>query len=296
MTAAVLAGEWPREVLSISGPDAPDYLQGQLSADVAALATGDSTLALLLEPTGKLGVVLRLWRTGEWDFVLDADAGAGVDVEARLGRFLLRTDVTIESLDLECTAVREIDGGPGAAPPSPGDPPSAELVARCPWPGVEGVDLIGARARLPEGVLQASPAQLEAVRIRSGWPAHGAEVAGPHCGEVTPAEIGPWLIDASVSFTKGCFVGQELTARIDSRGGNVPRRLRSFELPPGATTVPGDPIFVRGDEEPAPRGTVTSTALDPATGTTVVLGYVHRSAGEDAVLTAGTAGPGGGRS
>jgi folate-binding Fe-S cluster repair protein YgfZ len=80
-------------------------------------------------------------------------------------------------------------------------------------------------------------------------------------------------------------VGQELTARINARGGNVPRRLRSFELPAGATASPGDRIVVVGGEEAAAKGTVTSTAVDPSTSATVAMGYVQRSVPEDARLT-----------
>ena len=105
-----VAGPWPRDVLVVRGPDAVGFLQGQLSADVVTLEPGQSTLALLLEPTGKLEAVVRLWRTDEHVVVLDTDAGAGPAVEARLRRFLLRTDATIEALDWKCVAVR----GPGA--------------------------------------------------------------------------------------------------------------------------------------------------------------------------------------
>ena len=55
--------------------------------------------------------------------------------------------------------------------------------------------------------------------------------------ETIPATVGQWAIDASVSFTKGCYTGQELVARIDSRGGNVPRRLRGLVLEAGPDAI-----------------------------------------------------------
>jgi folate-binding protein YgfZ len=82
--------------------------------------------------------------------------------------------------------------------------------------------------------------------------------------DTIPAELGQWVIDASVSFTKGCYTGQELVARIDSRGGNVPRHLRGLV---GDGLAVGAPVLV-GDKE---VGTITSAAGD------VALALLHRS-------------------
>ena len=76
-----------------------------------------------------------------------------------------------------------------------------------------------------------------------------------------------------MSFTKGCFVGQELVARIDSRGGNVPRRLRGLvfagaELPPAGATITG-----AGGSS---IGRITSSAFSPTFEAAVALAYVHR--------------------
>ena len=93
-------------------------------------------------------------------------------------------------------------------------------------PGVEGYDLLGPGAEVPDGVASMTPDELRAHDVVHGVPAMGRELTD---GTI-PAEVGDWIIAESVSFTKGCFVGQELTARIDSRGGNVPRRLRALVL------------------------------------------------------------------
>jgi len=80
------------------------------------------------------------------------------------------------------------------------------------------------------------------------------------------------VIDASVSFTKGCYTGQELVARIDSRGGNVPRHLMGVVVdgpPPAAGTV----VTVGGES----AGAVTSSALDHGQGASVALAFVPRS-------------------
>jgi len=275
LTAPVV-GPWPRDVLVMSGPDAVKYLQGQLSADVVTLDPGQSTLALLLQPTGKVDTFIRIWRTGETEVLIDTDAGAGDAVEARLRKFMLRTEATIERRNWDCIAVR----GPGSTEVDV-SATGAELVGLGMWPGVEGMDLLGPSLTAPEGIEHVERDGIEAMRIRAGWPVHDAEIDR----DVIPAEIGPWLITGAVSFTKGCFVGQELTARIDSRGGNVPRHLRSFEVPAGTVVNIGSPIVVVGSESDGAQGKVTSAAGDPRTGTTVAMGFVHRKVADDAALT-----------
>ncbi len=285
--AEVVVGRWRRDVLVVRGPDAITYLQGQVSADVITLEPGQSTLALLLEPNGKVQLLARVWRTGEHVIVIDTDAGAGDALDARLRRFLLRTDVTIDRLDWDCVVLR----GPGATElVGELDVAGAELVGLGMWPGVDGVDLLGPDVSVStfsarDDVRQAQPGEIEALRIGSGWPAHGAEIVPG----VIPAEIGPWLITAAVSFTKGCYVGQELTTRINSRGGNVPRNLRSFGLPEGVGADPGSEIVVVGGDG-SPVGVVTSAILDPRTNASVVLGFVKRSVDEGAELTVAPSG------
>ena len=90
------------------------------------------------------------------------------------------------------------------------------------------------------------------------------------------------MVDASVSFTKGCFTGQELVARIDSRGGNVPRHLRILDVD-GAAPAPGTELELDG----AVVGRVTSSAGS------VALAYVKRSVTPPAAVTAAGGGPAG---
>src|SRR5690606_12000516 len=127
----------------------------------------------------------------------------------------------------------------------------AELVVPA-WPGVEGVDALGEDVALPDGVERATAADLASLRVRAGIPAMGAELAA----STIPAETGRHVLDASVSFTKGCYTGQELVARIDSRGGNVPRQVRGLVVRDDAGVAPGAAVVVGGDEV----GAVTSAA------------------------------------
>jgi folate-binding protein YgfZ len=130
------------------------------------------------------------------------------------------------------------------------------------WPGLPGVDLLGPDPAPPEGVPIVSFEAYEAVRIEAGVPVMGAELTD----RTIPAETG--IIDRTVSFTKGCYTGQELVARIDSRGGHVPRHLRGVVLPEAAP--PGAAVEVEGKTV----GSLSSVGLRP--GGAVGLAYVGR--------------------
>lgn len=265
------AVEVARDVVRVAGPDAVTYLQGQLSQDVGALAEGSSAWSFVLQPTGKVDAWLRVTRTGDDEFVLDVEGGHGPPVLARLRRFLLRTKAGIDPLDLRCVALR----GPGAE--AAASRTEAELRLPAGWPGVEGVDLFAghtdasrgaAAGPVPAGVASASVAAYESLRIRAGVPAMGAELT-----EATiPAEAGRHVVDASVSFTKGCFTGQELVARIDSRGGNVPRQVRGVDVPAGELPPAGAAVLVGGAE----AGHLTSVAPRPGGGSVALAVLARR--------------------
>ena len=232
-----------RDVVRVEGPDAGAYLQGQISQDVDALAVGTSTWTFVLKPEGKVDGWARITKTAADAFLLDTDAGAGVALEARLRRFLLRTKAEVELRTERCVAVR------GSSVPR-SEVPSDVLRLPVVGPGVEGYDLIGVDPVAPPDIAEHTEDVYEAYRVRHGVPVVGRELDD----DTIPAEIGQWIIDESVSFTKGCFVGQELVARIDSRGGNVPRRLRAIVLD-GPVAV-GAPVEADG-----PAGSITSVAV-----------------------------------
>jgi folate-binding protein YgfZ len=203
-----------RDVVRAHGPDTTTFLQGQLSQDIESMASGDSRWSLLLAPTGKVDAWLRVTKVGDDDdFFLDTDGGWGDAIVTRLERFKLRTKCELEPVSgWQCLAVRgtTLD-----------DPTARQIV----WPGVEGVDLLGQAVTSPAH-LGLDQGAYERLRIESGVPAMGRELTDA----TIPVEAGQWLIDASVSFTKGCYTGQELVARIDSRGGNAPRPVRGLRL------------------------------------------------------------------
>jgi folate-binding protein YgfZ len=254
-----------RDVLRVAGPDAIAYLQGQLSQDIDTLAVGSSARSFVLQPTGKVDAWARVTRTAADEVVLDVDGGHGAALAARLRRFLLRTKADVDALDWRAVAIR----GPRAAEAVPAGAGDDALVTPAGWPGVDGIDLLGRAVEPPPGVPEVDASAYESLRIRSGVPHMGAELTGA----TIPAEAGRWVVDASVSFTKGCFTGQELVARINSRGGHVPRHLRGLVADAGELPPVGAPVVVDGAEV----GRVTSAAPAPGTGGALALAYVGRA-------------------
>jgi len=265
----VAAVRLPRQVIRAFGKDAISFLQGQISQDIATLEPGSSTWALILEPQGKVDAWVRVWgRRGGDEVLLDVDGGAGQAVLDRLNRFRMRVKVELELLDWQCVALR------GPECPAPDSPElRAELRGTVDRAGLRGVDLLGPEVRIPDGIPEAGLLAYESVRIESGWPAMGAELGPDLDPKVIPAEAGQWLIDASVSFTKGCFTGQELVARVDSRGNNTPRRLRGVVIGTNVLPPVGAQVVVDGEV----RGTLTSVGESLDLRAPIALAYMHRS-------------------
>ena len=264
MTAASLL---PRDAVRVGGAAAANFLQGQISQDVETVAPGESAWSLVLAPQGKVVAWIRLTRLHDGGFLLDLDAGFAPALVARLERFRLRVDATFETL--HGWRMLSVRGAPQTEDLDPMnlDSVPAEMRARVAWPGFDGIDLLGPEVAPPSGLGLAGDAEWEAARIRAGWPAMGRELTE----RTIPAEVGG-LVEASVSFTKGCYTGQELVARIDSRGGNVPRPLRLLEIGTDAGVAPGAGIVVDGKAV----GEITSAAVDESAALTVALGTVHR--------------------
>jgi tRNA-modifying protein YgfZ len=249
MTAATSAPFWvetPRDAVRVSGPDALAYLQGQVSQELRSITVGASRWTLLLQPNGRVDVLARVWRTDDETYVLDTDAGFGDELLARINRFKIRVKVEVAPLTWRCIAVRSGDGG---------SPPAGAVVG---WWDRDH-DLLGPDPQPPEGVAAGAADALERARIDAGWPAMGAEIVP---GEQIPTETG--VVPVSVDFKKGCYPGQELVERMDSRGADAPRRLRILTVDEGAK--PGDAVL-DGDRE---VGMLTSVRGTRA------LGYIKR--------------------
>ncbi len=237
----------PRDFVKVEGPDAESYLQGQLSQDVAALAEGASAWSFILQPQGKVSAWFRITRAGPEAFILDLDSGWADKLIERLNRFKLRVDAGVEMLEWEMLALRFVDE----------QPEMSGLVVT-----VEGgVDVLGERSRVPDGFTELSLNAFELRRIELGIPKMGAELDD----DTIPNATG--VVERSASFSKGCYTGQELVARVNSRGNNTPTNLRLVRSP--SLVSVGDVI---GDDQ----GLITSATGHPDGGY-VALGYVKRS-------------------
>jgi folate-binding protein YgfZ len=256
----------PRDFVRLEGPEAASYLQGQCSQDLSDLQVGSSADTLVLAPDGKVDALARVLRFADAVFHLDVDAGHGDALAARLARFKLRSRFDLSPLEWRCVALR------GPALPAPAEL-RAEAVAPFDWNGWRGVDLLGPAdsIEVPASVHWCSAPAWEAARIESGIPVMGREITDG----VIPAETG--TVERTVSFTKGCFTGQELVARIDSRGASVPHHLEGLVLAddPDPDGLVGAGLVVEGKERTV--GRVTSAAWCPGVGSVCALAYVHRS-------------------
>ena len=199
-TSVVRAVSRPRSYVRVSGPDAEDYLQRMLSNHVTA---GELVPALLLTPKSRLIAPLRVWRRGPEDFLLLTEPGLGEGVRSTLvrSRFAAQCEIELEE-HTSAVVFGDAEGLPGEIPGT-----------------VEVLD-----AQIEAG------GDLERARIEAGVPVWGKELDD----SILPAEAG--LDETHVSFTKGCYPGQEPVARLRHRG-KVNRRLRVLE--------------VEGDELPA---------------------------------------------
>jgi folate-binding protein YgfZ len=216
-----------------------------VSNDVESLAAGEACPALLLTPKARVIAPLVVWRRGEEDFLLLTEPELGEAVLVLLRRMRLRARCEIEP---EQHASVLVFGGDGIQTDFPG--------------AVEALDsglepTLGAEA-------------LELRRIEAGAPRWGREIDE----RILPAEAG---LDAThVSFTKGCYPGQEPVARLHYRG-HPNRGLRMLELD---DVPPYDTELVHDGK---PVGRVTSAARRPD-GSVVALGYVRAEVPEDARL------------
>lgn len=215
-----------RESTAVTGPDAESFLQGILTQDVSGTQVRRSAL---LNPKGRVEALL--WVAPRDDgYELISDAGFGSVVARSLARFRIRVDVEIA----EPVDVLDVWGPEaGAVVDALADRRSAAIpLRRLPRFVVFGStpDELEAAGARPVGTLA-----LDAVRIEGGEPILGRDV-DPGC---LLHDTG--LVSESVSFTKGCYLGQEIVARIEHRGRAVRtlRGLRMVEnvLPPAGATV-----------------------------------------------------------
>lgn len=245
------------EVLEVSGEQAVKFLDGQLSQDVAGISPGQSAWSFVLQPQGKVVALVRVTVVSPDQVLLDTEAGFGEVLVERLNRFRLRVKAELSVREVDAVSVR----GPGALGVARSE--GRELDALWPaWPGWDRLD----STDVPAGVMVCSEEAWELARIRSGLPRNGVDLDD----KTIPAESG--LVPVAASMTKGCYVGQELVARIDSRG-HVNRHLRTLDVD---GTQPPRHAELLGPDETKVVGSITSSAFSHVAGHPVALAYVRR--------------------
>jgi folate-binding protein YgfZ len=277
-----------RGKLALTGPEAKAFLQGQVTNDVESLEAGTGAYAAFLSHKGKMQGDLRILDTGD-ELLLDTERPALQGLFNMIRRYKLGMDVELHKRTLETGLLsligpdaRRIAGAEGL-PDSEHANAHAELAGRGVLLAITdaGVDVFAAAddldavraALVAAGAVQVGEDAAEVVRVERGRPRWGHELDDT----VIPQEAG--LNERAVSFTKGCYVGQETVARLHYRG-KPNRHLRGLRL--AEPVAPGTPLML-GERK---VGIVGSAVVSPAHGP-IALAIVRREAEPGAALDAG---------
>jgi folate-binding protein YgfZ len=267
-----------RALFAVSGGEAADFLQGQVSNDVEALDSGQGCYATLLNHKGKIRTDLRVLRAGD-GFLLDTEPVAHRVLEHMLETYSLGRDVRFRDLSRERTLLSLI--GPQARARLDVAPPEQEHANVEGKHGLYvatdlGVDVVCSdpdELRSALGVEPVSADAAECLRVESGRPRLGFDMDD---GTI-PEEAG--LNERAIDFEKGCYVGQETVARLHYKG-KPNRHLRGLRL--SVPAEPGEPLRL-GERE---VGRLGSTCVSPTLGP-IALALVRREASPGDVVAVG---------
>lgn len=274
--------------LLVTGSEAAEYLQGQLTNDVEALEPGDGLYAALLDRKGHMQADMRVLRPGGGaDLWLDLEPEGLEAARRHLGMYKIGREVEVADVSEERGLIsligpRAVEIAGAAALPENACEEVTIGGAECIAVGAAlGIDVFAPAderdrvwaALLAAGAVEVSPEAAEIVRIEAGRPRFGAEM-GP---ETMPAEAG--IVEQAVSFTKGCYIGQETVARLHYKG-RPNRHLRGLKLSAPARAGAGLRL---GEKE---VGRLGSAAVSPALGP-VGLAILRREAEPGVTLAVG---------
>jgi folate-binding protein YgfZ len=268
----ILAGESftavlsPRALWRLTGPDAARYLNGQVTNDVTKLADGCACYAAVCTAKGRMEGEVSIALHGT-EFFLDAEPVLRESLGARLEKYLIADDAAFEDIS-ESWSLSHVFGA--ASPPAP---KNGFVVAYNRF-GLPGHDVLAANS-VPVVIGETVDADIvETLRLENGIPLWGAELTT----NTLPPEAGPHMLSA-ISYTKGCYVGQETIARLKSVG-HVNRSLVVLRSDSAAFPAVGAKLK-QADRE---VGVVTSSGYSPRLKRGIALGYVQRQ-----VMAEGTA-------
>jgi folate-binding protein YgfZ len=290
-TAALFPLTW-RGALRFVGPDRRSWLHGQVTNDINGLADGCWNEAAMLSIQGRMLAWMRIFAI-PGALLADLPAAIVAATAETLDRHLIMEKVEIENATEDLSllsvqgpraaeAVRAATGVDAAAlaphtlvtEEGPGGAPL--IVARATQTGESGFDLFAA-TEVAELIWDRLAAAVKAVGGRpAGWEALNTlrvEAGLPWWGHELDSRVVPLeaRLERAISFTKGCYIGQEIIARIDARG-HVNNLLGGLRLPPGVLP-PADTRVVGGDK---PMGRITSAVQSPALGVPIAMAYMRR--------------------
>jgi folate-binding protein YgfZ len=300
-TGVAAGAPGPRGWVRVWDADAASFLHGVLTNEVASLAPGAWRYAAYLTPQGRMVSDMRVLRRAH-DLVLETEPHAAAPLARRFDASIFTERVRIDLGFPWPGAVGEPPGAETIVVCGPRAPDVIASVLERDGPAVEthqfaelvvdgapivlvghddlgtpAVDVTGPPdvcARLgcdlrDAGAAALGPLALEALRIEAGTPRFGSDMTE----DTIPLEAG--IEGRAISFTKGCYVGQEVIIRILHRGhGRVARRLVGLSLEGEETPAPGSRISAADRDV----GVITSAAFSPGLHRPIALGYVHRDA------------------
>lgn len=258
----------PAGILDVTGADRESFLQGQLTQDVRGLVPGASRRAAGLTPKGKLLFVARVVALEDRLRLVVPEAQRQVVLD-HLRKYAVFTKVAFEDRSEKLLQIGLYGPeGAGLALPDGIDrlPPEGEYSASLLVP-------VGRRGEIEAhltaaGSVEVSEDAAEVLRVEAGRPRFGSDMDSSNL----PDEVG---MDDAISTTKGCYVGQEVVARLRTYG-RVNRRLVRFHFPEGP--IGAGEVLRRPDEESpssTEAGRVTSSVVSPLHGA-IGLGYAFR--------------------
>ena len=284
--------------LLVRGNDAARFLHGMVSNEVKELQPGRGNYAFFLNVQGHIQADARILRLDADSFLLDCDRSRVDTVRQLLDKYIIADDVAVvdQTTALACLAiegpcslevVREAIGfePPHMLPLEHLEVPDLNLrLARSSISGEFGYWMWGAAPQLADAWSKAAAAgsamgaravghlASEVCRIEAGLPRYGAEIAGGSDGKTLPQETGQLQ---ALSYTKGCYLGQEIVERIRARG-HVNRKLVGLMFDGPQDVVPGSALTAAGKSV----GSVTSVAYSYGLRRTIALAMVRRESSE----------------
>jgi folate-binding protein YgfZ len=256
-----------RGVLAVTGADRLTWLQGLLTNDVLALPLDGVCDAAYLTPQGRMITDLRVFNLRD-RAMLDVPASLAESLQVRLDGLLFSEEAQIANRSAELQII-EVHG-----------PQAAAMVDGLGMTRDDAFDVPGFTAFSPvadaagviqtlttRGAVETTLETLDILRLEAGRPAFLVDMDE----HTIPLEAG--LEQRAISFSKGCYVGQEVIVRVTHRGGGrVARKLVGLRLSKGTIPAGGEPISSDGREV----GRLTSAVWSPALESGIALGYVHR--------------------